>query len=166
MLKYGYYNIYGITMKRLLCLAVSIYGSTGLVGCGLFTAPPQPTPKQVTFKVNQIVAGTPVNLIGLIPMDLPNPRQKVVTNNTVFRVTNDVVGSPDSVILIPQDSLLSGTYYNDGTKCYISWQALYSDYRAMELNQGYLGIDKRLANTSCNPQIGIQPGQNITVTFQ
>lgn len=153
-------------MKRLLCLVVSSYSLVGLVGCGLFSGPALPTPKQVNFKVDQIPANTPMSIIGLVPMDIPTGKQKVVTNNTVFRVTTDILATTNTATLIPQDSLLSGVYYNDGDKCYISWQALYADYRAMELNQGYMGIAKRLNNTTCDPKIGIQPGQTITVNFK
>lgn len=152
-------------MKKLPLICLLSYTSF-LVGCGLFQAPPMPSPKQVDFKVDQIESGTKMSIIGMMPMDIPNAKQKVVTNNTVFRVTNDVLGSPNSTPLIPQDSLLSGVYYNDGNQCYISWQALYGDYRGMELNQGYLGIAKRVDNNSCDPKTGIKPGDIIQVTFK
>lgn len=152
-------------MKKLSYIS-AIIGAISLSSCGLFQPPPSPTPKLVDFKVDQIESGTPMTLIGMVPMDVPNAKQTVVTNNTVFRITTDVVGSPNSTILIPQNSLLSGVYYNDGKSCKISWQDLFGDFRGMELHQGYLGIAKRLNDTTCDPQVGIKPGQTIQVIFK
>lgn len=124
-----------------------------------------PPPKIIQYKVDQIQSGTNMTVTAMVPMDIPNKNQPVVTNNTVFRVANNVIGSPDSTIYIPFNSLLTGVYKNDGKTCVINWQGLYGDYRALELRQGYLGMSKRLNPTSCNPEKGVQPGDILNLTF-
>lgn len=124
-----------------------------------------PPPKIIQYKVDQIPADTSMIVTAMVPMDIPNKNQPTVANNTVFRVTNNVIGSPDSTIYIPFNSLLTGVYRNDGTTCVINWQGLYGDYRALELRQGYLGMSKRLNPSNCDPKKGVQPGDILNLTF-
>lgn len=152
-------------MNKFIANGFTLASTLLLMSCSAF-GPQAPSPKQVSFKVAQIESGATMSAIGIMPMDVPNQRQPIITNDIVFRVTTDVLGNPNSSVLIPQDSLLQGVYYNNGKNCYISWQSLYGDYRGMELHQGDSGIASRVNDTICNPQTGIKPGDVIQITFK
>lgn len=124
-----------------------------------------PAPKMLEYKIEQIESGTNMTVSAMIPMDIPNKSQTVVTNTTVFKVTNDVINYHNSTIYIPANALISGVYRNDGKTCVINWQSIYGNYRAMELRNGYSGVSRRIQATSCNPKTGIQPGDIINLTF-
>lgn len=159
-------NIYKYGQMKYLIKTIIAGTSFFLVSCGAFSSPQAPSPKQINFKIQQVASGTPMIAMAMIPMDIPNSTQRAVTNDVLFRVTNNILGQPDTVILIPQDSLLKGVYYNDSTTCTISWQAIYGDFRGMELNQGDLTIANRLNNTLCDPKVGIKPGQTTEIIFK
>jgi hypothetical protein len=125
-----------------------------------------PTPTKVTQNLQQVNPGTNVAVVALVPMEIPNPTQPKILNSTAFRVTQDVHGYPNTVILIPQNAIITGVYSNDGKVCQVSWQAVYHDYQALEKDQGALGVATMVNNTSCDPKLGIRPGQIMTMTFK
>lgn len=146
-------------------IAISL-STVALISCSTFgNSSDAPAPMQTQLLVDQVASGTTMNLVAQIPMDIPNSTTPRVANSTIFRVSGNVLGAPNSTVLIPNNSLLYGVYRNDGSKCQISWQALYSDYRSLELHKGYMGIANRISPTTCDPKVGIQTGQMITVTF-
>ncbi len=137
-----------------------------LSACGLFQAPPSPTPNRIYQNISRVESGTVVPTVALVPMDIPNPTQPKVVNTGAFRVTQDIRDTPSGAVLIPQNALVKGVYSNDGITCQISWQAIYNDYNAMEKNQVTLSIAELTQNTTCNPKLGIRPGQITNITFK
>ena len=137
-----------------------------LIGCSAMgNSSDAPAPMQAKLLVDQVTSGTTMNLTAMLPMDVPNATTPKVSNSTIFRVSGNVIGDPNSTTLIPNNALLYGVYHNNGEKCQISWQGLFADYRALELHKGYLGIAQRIPPSNCNPKTGVQTGQTITVTF-
>ena len=115
-----------------------------LIGCSAMgNSSDAPAPMQAKLLVDQVTSGTTMNLTAMLPMDVPNATTPKVSNSTIFRVSGNVIGDPNS----------------------ISWQGLFADYRALELHKGYLGIAQRIPPSNCNPKTGVQTGQTITVTF-
>lgn len=137
-----------------------------LSGCGLFQAPPPPTPIRINHNLSQATSGTIIYAINLVPMDVPNPSQTKIVNSAAFRVSQNVLSGLNSAPIIKQDYILTGVYSNDGTTCQVSWQAIYPDYTSLEKNQGDLNVGTLLNNNSCNPKLGIKPGQLIEVIFK
>ncbi len=150
-------------IKKLITLGT---GCLILAGCGTYNSDAPVAPKAISLKLDQIPAGTIFDVIAIIPMDTPYKGNDQVRNTTVFRVAHDVLAPTSSTVLIPQNALLKGIYQNNGQICEISWQVIYQNYRAMEQDIGNLSIASRLKNTSCNPKLGIQPGNITQVTFK
>lgn len=140
--------------------------SAEIAGCGLFQAPPPIMPSRMNQNISRIASGTVVNTISLVPMDVPNPSQIKITNTAIFRVTDNVLSSPGSAVLIPQNALITGVYTNDGKSCIVSWQAVYANYSALEKNQAAISIAISTENTLCDPKVGIAVGQLAKVTFK
>lgn len=149
--------------KKLLALSI---GCLVLASCGTYNSDVPATPKAVSLKLDQVPSGTSMDVIAIIPMDVPHQGNNQVRNSTVFRVAHDVLAPTSSTVLIPQNAMLKGVYQNNGQSCQISWQVLYQNYRAMELDIGNLTIASRLDNTNCDPKLGIQPGQITQVNFK
>lgn len=137
-----------------------------LTACGLFGPAPEPTPGKLASNLERINSGTIINVVSLVPMDIPNPSESAITNTTVFRVSNDLREYPNSSILIPQNALVTGIYTNNGKTCSISWQAIYANYTALEKGQGAMTIAPQVQNTSCDPKTGIRAGQLMNITFK
>lgn len=153
-------------MRKFRILGLLLATSLSLTACGLFGPAPGPTPGKLTGNLERVNSGTIVNVVSLVPMDIPNPSESVITNSAAFRVTNDVREYPNSSILIPQNALITGIYTNNGKTCSISWQAIYADYPALEKGQGSLAIAPLVQNTSCDPKAGIRAGQLMNITFR
>lgn len=153
-------NKYYTKIILLACMTIN------LSSCGLFQAPPPPTPNRITHNLNQATSGTIIYAINLVPMDVPNQSQPKIVNSAAFRVSQNVLSSLNSAVIIKQDYIITGVYSNDGTTCQISWQAIYPDYASLEKNQGDLNIGTLLNNNSCNPKFGIKPGQLIEIVFK
>ncbi len=153
-------------MRKFRILGLLLATSLPLAACGLFGPAPGPTPGKLTGNLERVNSGTIVNVVSLVPMDIPNPSESVITNSAAFRVTNDVREYPNSSILIPQNALITGIYTNNGKTCSISWQAIYADYPALEKGQGSLAIAPLVKNTSCDPKAGIRAGQLMNITFK
>ncbi len=134
--------------------------------CGLFQAPPGPSPMALNKNLVRIESGTKLSIISMIPNDIPNSSQPKVLNSTIFRVTENLVSNPDSTILIPQNAIISGVYSNDGSSCKISWQMVFNNYKAMEKNQAALNIANKTVNNSCDPKLGLRPGQLMQIIFK
>ncbi len=140
--------------------------AVNLTACGLFQAPPPPTPNKISHNLSQATSGTIIYAVNLVPMDVPNPSQTKIVNTAAFRVSQTVLSGLNSAPIIKQDYIITGIYSNDGTTCQISWQAIYPDYASLEKNQGDLNIGTLLNNNSCNPKLGIKPGQLIEIVFK
>lgn len=140
--------------------------SIAISSCGLFQTPPPPTPQKMSININLLESGTIIQTVALVPMDVPNPSQPQVVNTAAFRVTQEVRSVPGNVLVIPQNALIKGFYSNNGKNCQVSWQAIYYDYRALELNQPLLSIANRTYNSNCDPKQGIKPGQQLTIKFK
>lgn len=140
--------------------------AVNLTACGLFQAPPPPTPNKISHNLSQATSGTIIYSVNLVPMDVPNPSQTKIVNTAAFRVSQTVLSGLNSAPIIKQDYIITGIYSNDGTTCQISWQAIYPDYASLEKNQGDLNIGTLLNNNSCNPKLGIKPGQLIEIVFK
>lgn len=154
-------------IKRRLVNSIGlIISMVTISSCGLFKKPDAPTPQKVTVRVDLLESGTVIHVVDLVPMDIPNPSQPKIVNTAAFRVTQDVRSIPGNLLVIPQNALITGFYSNDGKTCQVSWQAIYYDYRSLELNQSILGIADRAANSACDPKTGIKPGQAMDITFK
>jgi len=150
-------------VTNIFALAISVLGVSA---CGLFKAPPAPTPQKISVRVDLLESGTIIHVVDLVPMDVPNPTQPKVVNTAAFRVTHDVRSVPGNLLVIPQNALITGSYSNDGKTCQVSWQAIYYDYRSLELNQPILGVADRTLNNKCDPKLGIKPGEAMDITFK
>jgi hypothetical protein len=155
-----------IMLKQTLKFTLLTGLSIGLNSCGLFQAPPPPTPSKITHNLSQSTSGTIIYAINLVPMDVPNPSQPKIVNTAAFRVTQNVLSGLNSAVIIKQDYIVTGVYSNDGTTCQISWQGIYPDYASLEKNHGDLGAGELLNNNSCNPKLGIPPGQLMQIIFK
>lgn len=140
--------------------------AVNLTACGLFQAPPPPTPNKISHNLSQATSGTIIYAVNLVPMDVPNPSQTKIVNIAAFRVSQTVLSGLNSAPIIKQDYIITGIYSNDGTTCQISWQAIYPDYASLEKNQGDLNIGTLLNNNICNSKLGIKPGQLIEIVFK
>lgn len=119
-------------LKQTLKLTLLAGLSISLNSCGLFQAPPPPTPSKITHNLSQSTSGTIIYAINLVPMDVPNPSQPKIVNTAAFRVTQNVLSGLNSAVIIKQDYIVTGVYSNDGTTCQISWQGIYPDYASLE----------------------------------
>ncbi len=155
MIKPNFINILAITA----CIV-------SISSCGLFQKPQAPTPQKISVRVDLLESGTVIHVVDLVPMDIPNPTQPKIVNTAAFRVTHDVRSVPANLLVIPQNALITGSYNNDGKTCQVSWQAIYYDYRSLELSQPILGIADRTFNSACDPKLGIKPGQAMDITFK
>lgn len=149
-------------MRKLIIIGIALI----INGCGLFQAPPSPTPNTINQNLSRVTSGTIVNVVSLVPMDIPNPSQSKITNSAAFRVTDDIRDNLNAKVLISQNSLIVGVYTNDGKSCLVSWQAIYPDYRSLELNHGTLNIAELVNNTTCDPKSGISPGKLFHIVFK
>jgi hypothetical protein len=145
---------------------IAMAGTILISSCGLFQAPSGPSPMVLNNNLTRVESGSKVSIISMIPNDIPNPSQAKVVNTTAFRVTDKLVSNPDGTVLIPQNAIISGVYSNDGTSCSISWQMIYNNYEAMEKNQAAMNIANKTENNSCNPKLGIRPGQLMQLIFK
>ena len=155
-----------IMTKNSFKLILFTGASISLSSCGLFQAPPPPTPNRITHNLSQSTSGTVIYAVNLVPMGVPNPTQAKIVNTAAFRVTQNVLSGLNSAVIIKQDYIITGVYSNDGTTCQISWQGIYPDYTSLEKNHGDLGAGELLNNNSCNPKLGIPPGQLMQIIFK
>lgn len=134
-----------------------------LVGCATLTGLQT---SNINDNLRQISSGMIINIVSLSPMDIPNPSQKKITTNGIFRVTQAVVSQSDGRILIPQNSLISGIYTNDGQVCQVIWQNIYINYAQMEQGNGTNIADGKVSRSLCSPKLGLRSGEAIAIKFK
>lgn len=139
-----------------------LVATLGLAGCGSDNTPPYV--KKLNRNVRSVSAGDVLTVFA--QDDYPAPMHgHTISEPARFKVVYTLYEDREDRILIPSGTIISGTYFNDGKTCIVSWKDVYAHgdetmdkHNAVKLSH--------VANPSrCNPDIGIKAGEPIVINF-
>jgi hypothetical protein len=83
-----------------------------------------------------------------------------------FKVAKDLrEKNVEDKILIPADTLVSGTYTNDGKTCNVTWENVYAHGDQNMDKSNAVSIANIAVPTTCNAATGIKNGDQLIISF-
>lgn len=142
-------------MKNLLKISIL---TAALTACSSDNIP---TPQKLGVDVRSLPANSVIAV--LAKEDFPTPKNsQIIEKQSAFKVI-DSVYSQQGTMLVRKNSIISGTYTNDGVTCRVTWKSIYANKSNYEDNIGTFSLGAVTEPTPCDPVKGIKEGQRVMI---
>lgn len=147
-------------MKKFLLISSVILG---LAAC---SSDRTPTPLKLSHNVQEIPPQTVISVISRTDFPAPREDQAAIVKMGTFKAYDNVYDPNGSKILIHRNSIISGTYRNNGVMCEVTWEAVYANKTEYEEKRGSTVLRDITYVSHCDPLRGIQKGDRATIRFK
>ncbi len=147
-------------MKNLLKITALIGVAT--IALGACSSENEPTPAKLGYDVQTLPPAAGIAVVAREDLDAPQDAQLINTPAT-FKVLDNVYAENGNRIVVKKGSIVSGTYFNNGTKCQITWNAIYSSKSQFKKKRGASLADSIAAPSACDPVKGVSEGQRVMI---
>ncbi len=149
-----------INFKIIRSLVCICFVGSILIGCS-DEVPPR---SKLAQNVNQVSSTEIIVVTSLEDYPLPSDN-RIVSESGRYRVVDDVYNVSGSKVLIPEGSLISGAYQNDGSICRIYWKAIYANNDQKGDMVNWVSLENAAAPSLCSPYRRLKRGDRITIRF-
>lgn len=129
----------------------------GLTACG------SDNPPYVLKLERNVKAITPHDNLQVFAMD--NYKAIMSGQQARFKVIYDLREDGENRVLIPSNTIISGTYFNDGTNCHVKWKDVYAHGDENVEHRNAVDISHIATPTTCDPAVGFKYGEPIIIQF-
>ncbi|MCC2624788.1 MAG: hypothetical protein K0R14_661 [Burkholderiales bacterium] len=147
-------------MKNLV--KISALFSTALIILSACSNENLPTPAKLGHDVQTLPPATGIAVVAMEDLDVPEDAQ-LMNNQAAFKVLDNVYAEYGNKVIVKKGSIVSGTYFNNGTQCKISWNAIYVNKKQYKKKRGAALSDSIAQPSLCDPVKGIKKGQRVMI---
>jgi hypothetical protein len=121
-----------------------------------------PTPAKLGYDVQTLAPATGIAVVAREDLDAPEDAQ-LINNPATFKVLDNVYAEYGNKVIVRKGSIISGTYFNNGTQCKISWNAIYLNKSQYKKKRGASLSDSIAQPSLCDPVKGVKEGQRVMI---
>jgi hypothetical protein len=148
-------------MKKELLITFMLFG---LTACSSWNTTTYHQASNSTLEI-KVPATTLIYANSLYDFSVPQ-YNKATKELGGFKIKNNVYDSSGKQIVIPEDAVISAIYSNDSRYCIISWQNVYYNKNDFIKEKPAFSVKDITENSSCNPGVGIQKDDSVTLRFK
>jgi hypothetical protein len=123
-----------------------------------------PTPYKLSRDVEKVPPSTVISVTSVDSYQIPQGSQ-IIERSGLYKAVDNVYDAQGYKVLIPRDSIITGTYKNDGVSCSVTWGAVYINREEYNQDRGSFSLSKVTQPSICDPIKGVKSGNRLTITF-
>ncbi len=145
-------------MKNLLIMSFTL---VALIAC---SSEQPPTPDKIRQNLQSVPEDKVVAVIA--EKNYPAPRSgQIIDENVVSKTVDNIYTEDGEKLIVPQGSVITGNYINDGTSCVIVWKAVYANKSEYKKKNGTFSLSDIAQPSRCDPVKGLKVGNRIFIKF-
>ena len=138
---------------------------TTLCGCGTQSVT---LPKKLNLNPHPLPQLTTVSGIAEDSYRLPSKNGQLIEKFGRYKVKENIYiydFSNKAKLFVPKESIITGTYANNGVTCNVIWGSIYANENAYKTDQAMFDLHGQAEPTKCDPARGITKGYTILINI-